>query len=93
MPEQLRSTQHMPTIQQCSQGRITLIGCPKLDMVDYYEKLTEIIRLNDIKDVTVVRMEVPCCCGIENAVKNALKASGRSIPWQVVTVRTDGSLI
>ena len=62
-------------------------------MVDYSEKLTEIIRLNDIKDVTVVRMEVPCCGGIENAVKNALKASGRSIPWQVVTVRTDGSLI
>lgn len=74
-------------------GRVTLIGCPKLDMVDYSEKLTEIIRLNEIKDVTVIRMEVPCCCGIENAVKNALKASGRSIPWQVVTVRTDGSLI
>ena len=74
-------------------GRITLIGCPKLDMVDYSEKLTEIIRLNDIKDVTIVRMEVPCCGGIENAAKRALQASGKFIPWQVVTVRTDGSLI
>ena len=74
-------------------GRITLIGCPKLDMVDYSEKLTEIIRLNDIKDVTIVRMEVPCCGGIENAAKRALQASGKFIPWQVVTVRTDGSLV
>ena len=73
-------------------GRITLIGCPKLDMVDYSEKLTEIIRLNDIRDVTIVRMEVPCCGGIENAAKRALQASGKFIPWQVVTVRTDGSL-
>ena len=74
-------------------SRITLIGCPKLDMVDYSEKLTEIIRLNDIRDVTIVRMEVPCCGGIENAAKRALQASGKFIPWQVVTVRTDGSLI
>lgn len=74
-------------------GRITLIGCPKLDMVDYAEKLTEIIRVNDIRDVTVVRMEVPCCGGIETAVKNALQASGKFIPWSVVTVRTDGTLI
>ena len=74
-------------------GRITLIGCPKLDMVDYSEKLTEIIRLNDIKDVTIVRMEVPCCGGIENAAKRALQASGKFIPWQVVTVGTDGTLI
>ena len=73
-------------------GRITLIGCPKLDMVDYAEKLTQIIRLNDIKDVTNVRMEVPCCGGLENAVRNALQASGKFIPWQVVTVRTDGTL-
>ena len=73
--------------------RITLIGCPKLDMVDYSEKLTEIIRLNDIRDVTIVRMEVPCCGGIENAAKRALQASGKFIPWQVVTVRTDGSLV
>lgn len=74
-------------------SRITLIGCPKLDMVDYSEKLTEIIRLNDIRDVTIVRMEVPCCGGIENAAKRALQASGKFIPWQVVTVRTDGSLV
>lgn len=74
-------------------GRITLIGCPKLDMVDYSEKLTEIIRLNDIRDITIVRMEVPCCGGIENAAKRALQASKKFIPWQVVTVRTDGSLI
>ena len=74
-------------------GRITLIGCPKLDMVDYSEKLTEIIRLNDIKDVTIVRMEVPCCGGNENAAKRALQASGKFIPWQVVTVGTDGTLI
>ena len=74
-------------------GRITLIGCPKLDMVDYSEKLTEIIRLNDIKDVTIVRMEVPCCGGIENAAKRALQASGKFIPWQGVTVGTDGTLI
>lgn len=74
-------------------GRVTLIGCPKLDMVDYAEKLTEIIRLNDIKDVTIIRMEVPCCGGLEMAVKNALIASGKFIPWSVVTVRTDGTLI
>lgn len=73
-------------------GRVTLIGCPKLDMVDYAEKLTEIIRLNDIKDVTIIRMEVPCCGGMEMAVKNALIASGKFIPWSVVTVRTDGTL-
>lgn len=73
-------------------GRVTLIGCPKLDMVDYAEKLTEIIRLNDIKDVTIIRMEVPCCGGLEMAVKNALMASGKFIPWSVVTVRTDGTL-
>ena len=62
-------------------------------MVDYSEKLTEIIRLNDIKDVTIVRMEVPCCGGIENAAKRALQASGKFIPWQVVTVRTYGGLM
>lgn len=74
-------------------GRITLIGCPKLDMTDYSEKLAEIIRSNDIKDVMVVRMEVPCCGGIENAVKEALIASGKMIPWQVITVKIDGTLI
>ena len=74
-------------------GRITLVGCPKLDSVDYSEKLTEIIRQNDIKDVTVVRMEVPCCGGIENAVKAALQNSGKFNPWQVVTISTDGRIL
>ena len=74
-------------------GRITLIGCPKLDEGDYTEKLTAIIKNNDIKSVTVVRMEVPCCGGIENAVKRALMASGKFIPWRVVTVTTDGRLV
>ena len=74
-------------------NRITLIGCPKLDVGDYAEKLTAIIANNDIKSVTVVRMEVPCCGGIENAVKRALMASGKFIPWRVVTVSTDGRLL
>ena len=73
--------------------KITLIGCPKLDSTDYSEKLTEIIRANDIKSVTVVRMEVPCCGGIEMAARNALKQSGKFIPWQVVTVSTDGKIL
>ncbi|MEG0292320.1 MAG: 4Fe-4S binding protein [Anaerovoracaceae bacterium] len=67
-------------------GRITIVGCPKLDAVDYSEKLTEIIKNNDIKSVTVVRMDVPCCGGMENAVKKALMDSGKFIPWQVVTL-------
>ena len=74
-------------------GRITLVGCPKLDMVDYAEKLTEIIANNDIKDVTVVRMEVPCCGGIEMAVKRALQASGKFIPWQIVTISSNGEIV
>ena len=74
-------------------GRITLVGCPKLDGVDYSEKLTEIIRNNDIKSVTVVRMEVPCCGGLENAAKTALHNSGKFIPWQVVTISTDGRIV
>lgn len=74
-------------------GRITLVGCPKLDAVDYSEKLTEILRNNDIKDVTIVRMEVPCCGGLEYAAKNALQASGNMIPWQVVTISTDGKIL
>ena len=73
-------------------NHITLIGCPKLDNTDYSEKLTEIIRLNDIKSVTVVRMEVPCCGGIENAVKTALQNSGKFIPWQVKVISTDGNI-
>ncbi|MBQ8781936.1 MAG: 4Fe-4S binding protein [Oscillospiraceae bacterium] len=74
-------------------NRITLIGCPKLDDVDYTEKLTQIIANNNIKIVTVTRMEVPCCGGIENAVKRALQASGKFIPWQVVTISTDGRIL
>ena len=74
-------------------GHITLVGCPKLDSVDYSEKLTEIIRENNIKSVTVVRMEVPCCGGLENAAKTALQQSGKFIPWQVVTVTVDGRLV
>ncbi|MDO4838112.1 MAG: 4Fe-4S binding protein [Clostridia bacterium] len=79
--------------QEFMQGRITLIGCPKLDAVDYSEKLTEIIRSNDIKSVTVVRMEVPCCGGLEMAAKKALQQSGKFIPWQVVTISIDGHII
>lgn len=74
-------------------NRITLIGCPKLDEGDYTEKLTQIIAQNNIKSVTVVRMEVPCCGGIENAVKRALMASGKFIPWQVITLSTDGKIL
>ncbi len=74
-------------------NRVTLIGCPKLDDVDYTEKLTEIISNNDIKSLTIVRMEVPCCGGIEAAAKNALMASGKFIPWQVVTISTDGRIL
>lgn len=74
-------------------GRITLIGCPKLDSVDDTEKLTAIIRDNNIKSVTIVRMEVPCCGGLENAAKTALQNSGKFIPWQVVTISTDGRIL
>jgi ferredoxin len=74
-------------------GRITLIGCPKLDSVDYSEKLTEMIKNNDIKSVTVIRMEVPCCGGLEFAAKQALQNSGKFIPWQVVTISVDGEII
>lgn len=74
-------------------GRITLIGCPKLDGVDYSEKLTEILTANDVKSVTIVRMEVPCCGGLEQATKNALIRSGKFIPWQVVTVSVDGQIL
>lgn len=74
-------------------NRITLIGCPKLDEGDYAEKLTAIIANNDIKSVTIVRMEVPCCGGIENAAKRAIQASGKFLPWQVVTISTDGRIL
>lgn len=74
-------------------NHITLIGCPKLDEGDYAEKLTQIIRNNNIRSVKIVRMEVPCCGGLENAVKRALQMSGKFIPWQVVTVSTDGKIL
>ncbi|MDR2087787.1 MAG: 4Fe-4S binding protein [Clostridiales Family XIII bacterium] len=73
-------------------GKVTLIGCPKLDGVDYAEKLTDLLSRNDIRSLTVVRMEVPCCGGIEQAAVSALKASGRFIPWQVVTLGTGGEI-
>lgn len=74
-------------------NRVTLVGCPKLDSVDYSEKLTEILKNNRIKSVTVVRMEVPCCGGMEQAVKKALQDSGKFIPWQVVTISTEGRIL
>ena len=74
-------------------GRVTLIGCPKLDEGDYAEKLTAILRENDIQSVTVARMEVPCCGGIENAVKRALQQSGKFIPWRVAVISTDGRIL
>ena len=74
-------------------GKITIIGCPKLDSIDYSEKLTEILRQNQIKSLTVVRMEVPCCGGIEQAAVTALKNSGKFLPWQVVTLSTDGRVL
>jgi len=74
-------------------NRVVLVGCPKLDSGDYSEKLTEIIKNNNIKSVTVVRMEVPCCGGIEHAVKTALQNSGKMIPWQVVTISTSGEIL
>lgn len=74
-------------------GRITLVGCPKLDGVNYAEKLTAIISENDIRSLTVVRMDVPCCGGIELAAKKALQASGKFIPWQIVTISRDGRIL
>lgn len=74
-------------------GKITIIGCPKLDDIDYSEKLTQIIKQNNIKSVTIVRMEVPCCGGLEYAAKEAIKQSGKFLPWQVVTISIDGKMI
>ena len=74
-------------------NKITLIGCPKLDSVNYAEKLTEISRQNDIRSVTIVRMQVPCCGGLEHAVKTALQTSGKFIPWNVVTISADGRIL
>jgi ferredoxin len=75
------------------ENKVTIIGCPKLDDVDYSEKLTEILKQNNIKSVTVVRMEVPCCGGIEKAAITALRDCGKMIPWQVVTISTDGRIL
>lgn len=79
--------------QEFMRGKITLIGCPKLDAVAYSEKLTEIIKYNHIQNITVLRMEVPCCGGLAVAVKNALKNSGKLIPWQIVVISTDGRVL
>lgn len=79
--------------QDFMRGRVTLIGCPKLDSGSYAEKLTEIFRNNNIRSILVTRMEVPCCCGLESAVRQALLASGKMIPWQVVTLGTDGQIL
>ena len=73
--------------------KIVLVGCPKLDSVDYSEKLEEIIRSNNIREVTIVRMEVPCCGGLEMAAKRALQNSGKFIPWQVATISVDGKIL
>jgi Fe-S-cluster-containing hydrogenase component 2 len=78
--------------QEFMRGKVTLVGCPKLDPVDYSEKLAEILKANDIKSLTVVRMEVPCCGGLEAAAKKALQESGKFIPWQVVTLTLDGQI-
>ena len=79
--------------QEFMRGKVTIVGCPKLDPVDYSEKLTEILCENDIKSVTIVRMEVPCCGGLEMAAKKALQESGKFIPWQVVTLSLDGRML
>ncbi len=79
--------------QEFIRGKVALIGCPKLDSVDYSEKLTEIIKNNDIQSVTIVRMEVPCCGGLEMAAKKALQESGKFIPWNVVTISIDGNIL
>ena len=78
---------------EIQKGKVTLIGCPKLDPVDYSEKLTAIIEQNDIKSVTIARMEVPCCGGIQNAAVRAMKKSGKFIPWQVITVSVEGEIL
>ncbi len=79
--------------QEFMKGKITLIGCPKLDSVDYSEKLAQILALNEIRSLTVLRMEVPCCGGLEQAAKIALQKSGKMIPWQVVTFSIDGKIL
>ncbi len=82
-----------PNIHKFMKNKITLIGCPKLDDVDYSEKLTAILSMNDIQSITVVRMEVPCCGGMVQYVKSALQNSGKMIPWHIITISTDGQVI
>lgn len=79
--------------KEIQKGKVTLIGCPKLDPVDYSEKLTAILEQNDVKSVTIIRMEVPCCGGIQNAAVTAMKKSGKFIPWQVLTVSVEGEVL
>lgn len=79
--------------KEIQKGKITLIGCPKLDPVDYSGKLTAILEQNDVKSVTIIRMEVPCCGGIQNAAVTAMKKSGKFIPWQVLTVSVEGEVL
>ena len=79
--------------KEIQKGKITLIGCPKLDPVDYSEKLMAILEQNDVKSVTIIRMEVPCCGGIQNAAVTAMKKSGKFIPWQVLTVSVEGEVL
>jgi len=79
--------------EEFMKDKITIIGCPKLDAIDYSEKLTAIIRDNDVKSVTIVRMEVPCCGGLQRAAETALRQSGKFIPWQVVTISRDGRIL
>ena len=79
--------------QDFIRNKVTLIGCPKLDQVDYSEKLTGIIQNNNIQSVTIVRMEVPCCGGLEMAAKKALQSSGKFLPWQVITINIYGNII
>lgn len=82
-----------PNVHSFMRNKTTIIGCPKLDDVDYSEKLTAILKLNNIESITILRMEVPCCGGIVNAVKTALQNSGKIIPWNVVTIATNGEII
>lgn len=79
--------------QEFISNKVCLIGCPKLDQIDYTEKLTQIIANNNIKSVTIVRMEVPCCGGLQYAAEEALKASGKFLPWRVVTISIDGKIL
>ena len=79
--------------EEFMRNKITLIGCPKLDETDYSEKLAEVLKHNEIRSITVLRMEVPCCGGMVNAVKNAILQSGKMLPWHVVTISTDGRIL